>query len=173
MRNYLLPYFILNSISSYSQDSIKISQRIYSYITVWPDSNTLLYKWYAEQNNGIQITFPSIEMDKRIKIIEYVIIEKNGNAFITQDSIKKNAFWVYPFVSAPSDKQPLIELEFWIKLNKQNIYYPIQKNGKEIFDSSEKVIYKNVKWEALEKSFKYKNGRYLLGTSEFMANKKR
>lgn len=174
MRKYILLICVFLSINSYAQDSIKIVDRISYYVKSWPDTNTVVVQWYAEQNNGLLITFPSIEKNKRVKIIEYILVETNRNAVITKDSNRANAFWVYPVVNITADnRQAPVELEFWVRINKKNVFYPVSKNGGAVFDNAGTVIYKNVIWKELSKSFQYSNGQYLLGTVKLAVGKKR
>jgi hypothetical protein len=174
MKKYILLICAFLSIKSYAQDSIKITRGIYYNIHVWPDTNNMIARCSAEYLSGFLITFPALEKDKRIKIQEYTMIEKKANAIITKDSGRANAFWVYPLINITADnKQVPIELELWVRINKKNLFYPVSKNGEAVFDNVGTVIYRNVKWQEMSKSFQYSNGQYLLGTMVLAVGKKR
>lgn len=167
MKNILIIISIFLSINTYSQNLIKIKKSIFPYIKSWPDTNSSTGTMYSEQNNGILFTVPNLENEKRIKITEYFIEEKFGNALIIKDSIVKNVFWIYP-----NQNQKEIILQLWVKLNKNNIYYPVALNNKKVFDESGKVISQNVRWELITKTTEYKNKRLLISSLNFKVKMK-
>lgn len=174
MKNLLTYLLILLSSIACCQDSIKIENRLNIKIFEWPENEDPIVRWYAEEKNGIVISIPALEKIKELENYLLFLKDRNENAEITRDRNDDNAFWVYPYQKLDSNgRQIKVDLEIWIGLEVENVFYPIPKEGFDAFDERNRVIHENVVWRELEDISIYQNGKYLLGRFSFGVNPKR
>jgi len=163
----ILLFFLCNR--THAQDSIKIPDKIILNIQSWPNQNTPVLIFKADQPNGIWVMLWGLETDTRV--VHYFLKEKNDLAIIKIDTTYnfKNAFYVIPVSEKMKlNKTDQIELEVWVSVSADSLYYPVsQKPGLPVYDAYGRAILKNIVWQNFKMLYVYEDEKYKIATQQF------
>lgn len=162
MKTVVLFLLFLSAFSLHAQDSLKTKGFVLN-VQGYPDTTAFEHDFVADRTKGLWVK--NYALEKADSSVHYFLKEKKKRARVEPVEGNKNAFYVTPDAGKLKKmKRPIIEIEVYVTLSKDNIYFPIKKEKDlRLLDNNRKVIEENVTWKNY-RALKKKKGRYLLGS---------
>jgi hypothetical protein len=137
---------LLLSFCASAQDSLKTKGFVLN-VLGYPDTTTFEHDFVTDKVKGLWIK--NYALEEADTSVRYFLRERKGNALIESVKGNKNAFFITPIgKKIKKMKNPIIEIQVLLVINKDNIYFPIKKSPNiRLLDSNRKVIEENVTWK--------------------------